>query len=33
MGVFLDEDEACVEEAAGFEFIEFGKQEGAGDFV
>ena len=33
MAVFLDEDEAGVEEAAGFEFVEFGDEEGAGDFV
>ena len=33
MCVFLDEDEAGVEEAAGFEFVEFGEEEGAGDFV
>ena len=33
VGIFLDEDEAGVEEAAGFEFVEFGEEEGAGDEV
>ena len=33
VGVFLDEDEAGIEEAAGFEFVEFGEEEGAWDEV